>query len=101
MPRKPSKKARKSVLKTRKSPEPVARKRAHARPDSWTDALVNFDGRWIRLSAIEAILPQDVLGFASKTETKVLHSNGSYVQFKDKTPDDLIEILGKTKAAKQ
>ncbi|HKU20541.1 MAG TPA: YpdA family putative bacillithiol disulfide reductase [Terriglobales bacterium] len=54
MPRKPSNKARKSVLKTRKSPEPLARKRAHARPDAWTDVLVIGAGPTGLACAIEA-----------------------------------------------
>jgi thioredoxin reductase (NADPH) len=54
VPRKPSNQARKSVLKTRKSPEPVARKQAHARPDAWTDVLVIGAGPTGLACAIEA-----------------------------------------------
>src|SRR5215472_17057854 len=42
------------MLKTRKSPEPLARKQAHARPDSWTDVLVIGAGPTGLACAIEA-----------------------------------------------
>src|SRR5690242_14977708 len=42
------------MLKTRKSPEPLARKQAHARPDAWTDVLVIGAGPTGLACAIEA-----------------------------------------------
>src|SRR6185437_4615778 len=50
----PRTKARTSMLKTRKSPEPLARKQAHSRPDSWTDVLVIGAGPTGLACAIEA-----------------------------------------------
>src|SRR5690242_5783849 len=42
------------MLKTRKSPEPLARKQAHARPDAWTDVIVIGAGPTGLACAIEA-----------------------------------------------
>jgi len=42
------------MLKSRKSPEPLARKQAHARPDAWTDVLVIGAGPTGLACAIEA-----------------------------------------------
>jgi thioredoxin reductase (NADPH) len=52
--RKSGKKARKSVLKTRNSLQPLARRQAHARPQSWSDALVIGAGPTGLACAIEA-----------------------------------------------
>jgi len=54
VPRDPRKKARKPVLKTSKSPEPLARKRAHARPEARTDVLIIGAGPTGLACAIEA-----------------------------------------------